>query len=194
MIKSIIFPFLLLLAAAGCNSSTPAAETNSKAGADKKENFFPVTTYLKGQLYDIKQKGVSPFKHTTVKDRTDSVIIKLEEIDAYAKEFLEPVIDTANLINSYTESKFLDRTIDAFTFTYERSVTAKDTIPILHWDVYVEPETGKVKRVYIVKKTAGNKTLQLTWLHDQLFKTTVLITNADGTSSIEKEEKISWNY
>lgn len=193
MIKSIIFPALFLLAA-GCNSNTPTAEANTTAVADKKENFFPVTTYLKGQLYDIKQKGVSPFKYTTVKDRTDSAIIKLEEVDAYAKEFLEPVIDTANLINSYTESKFLDRTIDAFTFTYERSPTASDTLPLLHWDVYVEPETGKVKRVYIVKKIAGNKTLQLTWLHDQLFKTMVIITNNDGTSSIEKEEKISWNY
>ena len=44
-----------------------------------------------------------------------------EEIDLTPKEFelfLFPVIDSTNLNNLFTESKFLDQTINAFTFTY----------------------------------------------------------------------------
>lgn len=192
MKKLLIFPIVFFLAACGNNNSDAAK--NITEAAPKKENFFPVTNYLKGQLYDIKQRGISPFKYTTINGRTDSVIIKLEETDAYAKEFLEPVIDTANLFSTYTESKFLDKTINAFTFTYELTNPANDSLPLRHWDVYVEPETGKVKRVYMVKKTSNGKTLQLTWLPAEYFKTVILAANADGSSNIEKEEKISWNY
>jgi hypothetical protein len=194
MIKPFIYTAFIFLAATGCNSNTPAAENTTAVVPEKKDNFFPVTTYLKGQLYEIKQKGVSPFKYTVVNGRIDSAIIKLDEVEAYAKEFLEPVIDTANLFSTYTESKFLDKTIDAFTFTYEPANPANDSLLLRHWDVYVEPETGKVKRVYIVKKGTGNKTLQLTWLPDEYFKTVVLNNNTNGTTTVEKEEKISWNY
>jgi hypothetical protein len=142
----------------------------------------------------MKQKGAAPLKYTTVKDKTDSVIIKLDEVDTYTAPFVQPEIDSANLINLYNESKFLDQTINAFTFTYEPINPANDTLILRHWDVYIDPETGKVKRIYMVKKTADNKTLQLTWLHNQWFKTVTIANNTDGSTLIEKEEKISWSY
>ncbi len=181
-----------LLCACGNNSSEIKPTPVSKV--EEEPSFFPVTSYLKGQLYDIKAKGVTPIKYTTINNRTDSVMVKLDSLNILCKEFLQPEIDSTNLINFFTESKFLDQTVDAFTFTYDAKKNIPDSIQLIHWDVYVEPETSKVRRVYITKKGDSNKILQLTWQSNQWFKIVTIISNKDGTSTVEKEEKISWDY
>lgn len=193
MIKQFYYLLIITGIALGCNNTSAPQVKNETAEAAEKKSFFRVSTYIKGQLYDVKQLGITPIKYITTNDKTDSAMLPLSEIDAYAKEFLQPEIDSTNLTDSYTESKFLDRTINAFTFTYEPVNPSNDSLPLQHWDVYVEPETGKVKRIYIVKKM-GDKILQLTWLHNQWFKTTTIVTKPDGSTAIEKEEKISWSY
>ena len=192
---------LYLLSAAllflnACNNSTPEKKVmqNNADTVIENPSFFPVTDYLKGQIYDIKQKGLTPIKYTTVNGHTDSVMIKFDQLNELLKAFLQPEIDSANLVPYFNETKFLDQSIDAFTFTYEAKSQLPDTLLLRHWDVYVEPETGKVKRIYIIKKEAANKTLQLTWQSDKWCKTTTIINNPDGTAAIEKEEKISWDY
>jgi hypothetical protein len=187
--------FLILSAVLlyACGNNTPEA-TTAVSKVEEKPSFFPVTSYLKGQLYDIKAKGVTPIKYTTINNHTDSVMVKLDSLNAVCKEFLQPEIDSANLINFFTESKFLDQTVDAFTFTYDAKKNIPDSIQLIHWDVYVEPETSKVRRVYITKKGDSNKILQLTWQSNQWFKIVTIISNKDGTSTVEKEEKISWDY
>lgn len=181
-----------LLCACGNNSSEIKPTPVSKV--EEEPSFFPVTSYLKGQLYDIKAKGVTPIKYTTINNRTDSVMVKLDSLNILCKEFLQPEIDSTNLINFFTESKFLDQTVDAFTFTYDAKKNIPDSIQLIHWDVYVEPVTSKVRRVYITKKGDSNKILQLTWQSNQWFKIVTIISNKDGTSTVEKEEKISWDY
>ena len=181
-----------LLCACGNNSSERKLTAVSKV--EEEPGFFPVTSYLKGQLYDIKAKGVTPIKYTTINNRTDSAMVKLDSLNILCKEFLQPEIDSTNLINFFTESKFLDQTVDAFTFTYDAKKNIPDSIQLIHWDVYVEPETSKVRRVYITKKGDSNKILQLTWQSNQWFKIVTIVSAADGTSTIEKEEKISWDY
>jgi regulatory protein YycH of two-component signal transduction system YycFG len=187
--------FLILSAVllCACGNNNPEA-TTAVSKAEEKPSFFPVTSYLKGQLYDIKAKGVTPIKYTTINNHTDSVMVKLDSLNALCKEFLHPEIDSVNLINFFTEAKFLDQTVDAFTFTYDAKKNIPDSIHLIHWDVYVEPETSKVRRVYITKKGDSNKILQLTWQSNQWFKIVTIASAEDGTSTIEKEEKISWDY
>lgn len=158
------------------------------------QSFFPVTSFLKGQLYDIKKSGINPLKYTTIKNHTDSVWLKLEQIDEAVNEFLHPEIDSVNLISMFTEKSFLDQSIDAFTFTYDPVGPLPDTMNLKHWDVYIDPTNGKVKRIYIVKEINKTKMLQLTWLSNQWCKITSIITDQDGTSTIEKEEKITWDF
>lgn len=174
-----------------CNNNTPQ---KTVALPEEKLSFFPVTSYIKGQIHDINEKGLTPIKYITINNRTDSVMVKFENLNESVKEFLTPEIDTANLAPFFTETKFLDQTINAFTFTYDPKKQLPDSIKLKHWDVYIDPETSKVKRVYLIKSNGENKTLQLTWQSNQWCNITTIINNPDGSSIIEKEEKISWDY
>jgi hypothetical protein len=177
-----------------CSNSEEKTATATNTTAEEKPSFFPVTSYLKGQIHEIKEKGITPIKYVTINNHTDSVFVTFAELDEVLKEFLHPVIDTANLVPFFTESKFLDQSINAFTFTYEPKPKLPDSILLTHWDVYIEPEISKVKRIYLVKKAGGNITLQLTWQSNEWCKTTTIVSNPDGTTVVEKEEKISWVY
>ncbi len=185
---------LILLNA--CNSNVPRKEViqNDMDTVPEKSVFFPVTEYLKGQIYEIEQKGLTPKKYTTINGYTDSLMIKFDKLNELLAAFLHPEINSANLAPYFIETKFLDQSIDAYTFTYEAKSQLPDTLLLRHWDVYVEPETGKVKRIYIIKKEGNSKILQLTWQSNKWCKTTTIINNPDGTATIEKEEKISWDY
>jgi hypothetical protein len=175
-------------------TNSPAPETVKKEKEEiTKQSFFPVTAYIKGELFELKKSGINPLKYTAIKDHSDSVWLKLEEIDGAIKEFLQPEIDSVNLVSLFTEKSFLDQSIGSLTFTYEPSGILPDTMTLKHWDVYIDPETGKVKRVYMVKEF-NNRTLQLTWLSRKWCKITSIVTDQNGTSSVEKEEKITWDF
>lgn len=159
----------------------------------EKQNFFPVTDYLKGELFEFHRNGITPKKYTTIKDHTDSVWLKVEEFDIIVKEFLEPVIDTVNLISLFTEKKFMDQSLDAITYSYDPIGILPDSMKLDRWDVYIDPKTAKVKRIYMVKTNAG-KTLQLTWQTGKWCKINTIINKPDGNTELEKEEKIVWAF
>ncbi len=188
------FCIAAVLLISACNNNSEEKKLAPNNIAEEKPSFFPVTSYLKGQIHEIKEKGITPIKHVSTHNHTDSVFVTFAELDEVMKEFLYPEIDSANLIPFFTESKFLDQSINAFTFTYEPKPQVPDSILLTHWDVYIEPEISKVKRIYLVKKGGVNKMLQLTWQSNEWCKTTTIITKPDGTSAVEKEEKISWVY
>lgn len=191
--KSNIF-FVLLVILSSCNNNKQEARPVLAKPVEEVAAFFPVTAYIKGQVREIKEKGLTPLKYTTVNDHTDSVLIKFSELDTLIKEFLHPEIDTASMQAYFTQNKFLDQSINAFTFTYEPKVRLPDSVVLKHWDVYIDPETNKVKRVYLVKQVNKNTTLQLTWQSNLWCKITTIISGADGAEKVEKEEKISWDY
>lgn len=157
-------------------------------------SFFPVTEYLKGEVYNIKQSGINPLKYTTVNGKTDSLWIKLEEIDSTVSEFLHPSIDSVSLAALYTGKNFFDQSLSAVTFTYDAVKNLPDTMPLKHWDVYINPKTNKVKRIYMVKEPVKNKILQLTWVNGEWCKITTIVTDTAGNMNIEKEEKLIWHF
>jgi hypothetical protein len=180
-------------------SCTDSGKQDAHAVSKGKETaeqqpFFPVTAYLKGEIYNIKKSGINPLKYTTQNNRTDSVWLKIEEIDDVVQEFLKPEIDSVNLTALFTEKSFFDQSINAVTFTYEPIVKLPDTLKLRHWDVYIDPESNKVKRIYLLKETDKTKTLQLTWLSGQWCKIVSIITDEKGSSKIEKEEKLVWDF
>ncbi len=177
-----------------CNDSTKPAEDPFGFQKDSVHNFFPVTGYIKGEIYNIKKSGINPMKYVTINDHTDSSWMKIEELDAAVQEFLTPEIDSINLGNLFSEKSFLDRSINAVTLTYDPINTLPDSMQLRHWDVYINPTTNKIKRIYMVKEIDKNKTLQLTWVNDQWCKITSIVTDEKGILKIEREDKIFWDF
>lgn len=192
----ILLPVILLaIILLSCNNSSTTTVIPVNTDTAVKQNFFPVTSFLKGEIYTIKSDGINPKKYTTINNHTDSAWLKIEDLDAAVGEFLHPEIDSSSLITLFTEKNFLDQSINAFTFTYDATnPPLPDSMQLQHWDVYIDPNTNTVKRIYMVKQVNKNKTLQLTWVSKQWCKITSIVTDENGVSKIEKEEKIVWDF
>src|SRR5882762_1148044 len=120
--KCIVISAVTLFLLSSCNNANTAKKISGvdTAAVVEKQSFFPVTAYIKGQLYSITTKGINPLKYTTIHDHTDSVWLKTEELNSAVKDFLTPEIDSTNLTSLFSENKFVDRSLDdAFTFTYD---------------------------------------------------------------------------
>ncbi|MFZ1783599.1 MAG: hypothetical protein WAU23_00210 [Ferruginibacter sp.] len=191
----IIFPLAaVLLCIAACNNAGAPDEVIADKTAFAAQRFFPVTAYIKGEIYNMKKAGINPLRYTTQDGRTDSVWLKIEEIDGAVSEFLHPEIDSMNLTGLFTEKSFLDQSINAYTLTYDPIAGLPDSMQLKHWDVYIEPEKNTVKRVYLLKEISKSKTLQLTWVNKEWCKIVSIITDETGNSKIEKEEKLYWGF
>jgi hypothetical protein len=190
-------PFLLasiyLLLSACNNSSNKNVLSTISADTLQKQRFFPVTVYIQGQLFDIKEKGINPIKYTTVGDNKDSIFLKVESWEQEMAEFLTPVIDSTNLNTLFVEKSFKDQSLNAITFTYDPVKKLPDSLSLTGWTVYVNPENGNVNRIYLTK-AKGNRTTQLTWNNDKNCKMVYLLTDEKGGFTIEKEVLISWDY
>lgn len=180
---------------AACNNTAKEQPAPTVAETDTtKQHFFPVTTFIKGEIYEIKNDGVNPLKYTTANNRTDSVWLKMEEVETAVSEFLTPEITADNLTTLFTEKSFLDQSINAVTLTYEPKSTLPDSMKLRRWDIYIDPNTQKVKRLYMVKEINSELTLQLTWVSKKWCKITSIATDKNGASTVIKEEKLNWDF
>ena len=193
MLRFWLILLISVVIAVGCNQKKVTQQ--EKKITQTKSNFFPVTQYLLGQLKELDSLPVTPLKITSINNKVDSVWMKRNEIRSFAQPFLNPVIDSIRWSKYFTEKSFLDQTLNAFTFSYDPIKQLPDSIELKRWDVYVDPATGMVKRVYIVKQlnTKSQQTMQLTWKQGYFCKITT-ITGGSGASPQIKEEQLIWNF
>jgi hypothetical protein len=193
--------FLLAIACVFCNCNNPKSNTAPSNTADKAQstvpdssaNYFPVSSFFKGEIYGIKNAGTTPLKKIIIGNKMDSAWVKMETIDSILAPFLSPVIDTANLKQTFIEKQFLDQTLNAFTFTYDPVDNPKNTFAFTHWDVYVDPDNQKVRRIFLSKKIDATTSQQLTWQAGKYCKIVTLMTS-NGKTNKAKEETITWNF
>lgn len=177
-----------------CSNQGKSPDDSPKKDSTEKQNFFPVTDFIKGEIFNIKKSGINPLRYTTVNNRTDSVWLNIEQLDTVLQEFLQPEIDSANLISLFAEKSFFDQSIDAITLTYDPIAVLPDSMKLTHWDVYIDPKSNKVRRIYMVKEIDKNNMLQLTWLSNKWCKIVSIVTDDKGVSTIEKEEKFILDF
>ncbi len=197
MLKYVFF-FFAILQITSCKPKADQTVTtvreNASVDSTSPDSFFPVTNYIKGQINEIRVKGINPVMYVTKDQKIDSVWLKSEDFEKEMAPFLETVIDSANLKDLFSEKKFLDQTLNAYTFTYDPKVTLPDSIQIQHWDVYVDPDANKVKRIYLTRKTSDKKEQQLTWQSDKWSKIVTIASDKEGQSFVEKEVLIKWDF
>ena len=106
----ILGAFMLLLNSCTTNEKKIPLTANSITTASlAKQRFFPFTTYIKGQLYSIKEKGLNPIQYLIEGDKKDSSWLKIEDLPSAINEFITPEIDSTNLIQLFLEKKFIDQ-------------------------------------------------------------------------------------
>lgn len=176
-----------------CHSSSFKNQQTTK----EKVEIFPVTDFLLGQVNEISAMPVTLLKILKGKDHQDSQWISRDSIHFLAAPFLFPVIDSTNFDNKYSAHSFLDQTINAITFTYDAIEPSTDTFPLTHVDVYINPQSRKVQRIYLIKeKNAGGKTSmqQLTWNTEDGFLIRTILQDTNDSISRIIEEKVLWKF
>ena len=196
MQKLFLFPLLAcIIFFSACHSGETDRPITSSTIADS-TNIFPVTSFLRAQLKQLDTMPVTPLFVITENGKKDSTWMKRPDIRKNGFPFLSPEIDSVRMHSLFKESSFLDQTIDAYTFSYDPKKTLPDSINLTHWDVYMDPQTNSIKRIYMVKeKDSADQSItqQLTWLVNNWYSIRT-ITQTTGHEAEIKEEKMIWDF
>ena len=157
-------------------------------------SFFPVTNFLLGQIENIKRNYTKIKFYEVNRGHTDSMMIDTKKFDFMINEFKTPVIDSISYSSYFTEKKFNDESIGMTTFTYDPQEPLPDSILWKRWDVYIDPESGTVKRVYLIKELSPSRLLQLTWLPERECKIVIIDQSPDGSKVKIGEKVFKWMY
>ena len=188
---------ITILAIHGCTNDNKRTGPPDDTIEIKAGSFFPVTSFVKGQIITLDSLPVTPLQITTIKEKKDSAWISKVALKPLFLPFLTPEINETNLTKYFKETKFKDQTLKAITFTYDPINTIPDSITLRHWDVYVDPEKGNVIKVYIVKEIKENNqifTQQLTWQTDKLAKISIILNKPNGNMELLKEVVFIWGF
>ena len=195
----LIFFLIIILLFTSCtlsnNNKIPSVE--DEISIQKKDSFFPVTSFLKGQILLFDSLPLTPLHTITFNGKTDSVWIKRKQLAALLVSFLSPTINETNLSEYFKETSFNDLTLNTITLTYDPINTLPDSIHLTHWDVYINPETGKIQKIYMVKQSKENDdfvTEQLTWQTNKSATITTLINKRGDKTELLKVDKFIWNF
>lgn len=203
--KRLFFLFISAACIYSCNNNKtatdPATQNNiDTTQAEAPAAFFPVTDFLKGQLIALDSVPFTPLLYTTQNGTTDSIWLKKDQLSTFLSPFFTVDIDSTNLIHLFKETKFNDQTLNAITLIYEPLGQLPDTLQLRSWNVYIDPASGKVRSVYLVKQfkeknqSGGQSyTQQLIWTTDESAQITTILNQPDGTATLVKEQKIIWN-
>lgn len=175
-----------------CSNQKKTDQTKLKT-TEENEVFFPVTEYLKGQIEEIKEKGVTPLSYMIKGKKIDSSWLNMNHLEASFSDFLLPEIDSIKLHRFFSVKKFYDQTLDEITLVYEAKNDIPDHVKWLSWNIYINPEEGTVDRIYLVKKLSQKETSQLTWVPYKYCKLVNIYDDGD-TAFVVSESKIKWDY
>ena len=188
-----IIPILFLLS---CQTKKMNESPETKTPQEHNSVFFPVTDIIKGDLFELEKAPITPVKIVSQLNKKDSIWEKREDIRTFAAPFLSPILDSVTLSKFFVEKSFLDKTINAFTVVYEPKENLPDSIPWRHCNIYIDPKTDKVQKIYLVKEILQNGqfiTMQLTWeMNKSCSIRTINPQSADPKEVIE--EKMVWSF
>lgn len=171
------------------NTAFENTTLNNEDTSTEARSFFPLGNFIKGQIVDIKNSGINPIKITNVNNLPDTSWINVEAFENVFGEFYTPFIDSSSLQPYFKENKFFDQTLNAITLTYTSTGKVPDSITWQYWNIYIEPETNKITRIFMVKRLNGEMSRQLTWIPGVSAKAVTISPNGP-----KDEVNIKWSY
>lgn len=131
----------------------------------RKEEIFPVTSFIEGQIHLVDSFQSLTMRYNTVNDKTDTTLISVAEFKHIAQEFLQPDFNAAATTNKYKENSFADQSMNGVAFNY---TTEDPGLEIQRVDVVVDASAvsnDKVRSIYMEKQ---NK-VQDTFVYKKLY-------------------------
>jgi hypothetical protein len=192
----LLLPVLFLFSCSQNNKTNTTANASDTVATEEKNTFFPVTAFLKGQLFLLDSLPVTILEITTINNKQDSAWLSAAVVKPKLAPFILDSIDEKNMLPYFKESKFNDQSTEAITLMYDPKKVLPDSIAIRRWDVYIDPDKGTIRRVYMVKQLIENNNpviQQLTWQTGKWAKIVTISNDKGTTSPTVKEIKWTWD-
>src|ERR1700739_3097967 len=129
-----LFSGLFIFLIASCSHNNGRVQTKSVISSSDSTradtSFFPVTSYIEGQMLSFDSIPESPLHITIIDNKNDSQWIKREALKSFLQPFIETKITEKNLLNYFKETQFNDQTIDAITLAYDPITSLPDSIDL----------------------------------------------------------------
>lgn len=182
-----ISTILVLVFIFSCNSAE-----EEKPFVQQDQKFYPIEAFLKSELTTLDSSPVALFYIVNRDGRTDTSIIDKKLLHEQARELTEPDISKDPLKAKYKETVFMDETINSVTLSY---VTEDPAESIRKVEVFVHPDTEKVKYVYVEKiKMSGDSSIEkkMIWTTGKYLQINSAITPKNG-AAVNVFEKYVWD-
>jgi hypothetical protein len=160
------------------------------------EQFFPVPTYIRGELAKLEKSLASFYKIASVDGRSDTIPIPNTEVKNYAQEFANlPDISSSELKDDYQVTQAYDDMLGSYVFMF----TTKKDHPVRREDVMLDPElnaagTNAIQSIFVeLWQNNGDTTVRknMFWEAGKNFQITT-IKEAGGEQKTEKLQVV-WN-
>jgi hypothetical protein len=170
---------------------------NKPSQEEKDASFFPVVSFIKGQVKNIDTSLYRIVKVETIDTTRSTTYIKREDFGKYAKDFLElPDISSSKWKDDYQETKVFDDALNKVILSY--TTTVEDN-PVRREDVMLNPtnESGNSEVQNIIINTleqSKDSSIEknMVWYAGKRFTIITKIQKANKPEKIKKLEVI-WN-
>lgn len=169
----------------------------SSADKEKKDNFFPVDSFLRSQVAQVDTTLNTIRQYITVDGSgTDTIYVHRQQFRSLAKDFLDlPDISTPEYSNRYQEEKQFDETLNRVLLTY--LPLKPDQELIQRQEVLIQPDPGGDKITSIIINTVKNTKdsavqKRMLWQVDRSFQV-VTTRQLIGQSPTTTTVKVVWD-
>lgn len=166
-------------------------EQETKESRQENKEFYPVAAHIHAELAAIDSLPVAVFLYRTESGITDTTIVEKPAFRKMAERLTQPDITREPLKKDYTESVFMDATLNLVTMSY---TPRNESAEIRKIDVYIHPETEQVKNVYVEKRIAGGDSTvlhKMVWTSGRQLQVTTLISK-QGQEDRVIQETFNW--
>lgn len=176
-----------------CNSGEQ--EQAKQIRKETQEEVFPVGLFFREQINRVDSLKLPTVKMTSIRGKTSTEAISIEEFRLLAEEFVQSDISDSTVKNAYKESSFADQSIPSVTLTYSTPDSSKE---IQRLDIIIRPDpvqNDQVSSVYIEKHVRLKDTSVLKkmyWKANENFQVITSKKIPAGKESIT-QVKVSWN-
>lgn len=175
---------IILLAACSGN--------NENKFEQEDKNFYPIASFIKSELKLVDSLPLAVFKYTVINQKTDTQIVGKPEFRKIAESFISPDITVEPLKKKYKETVFMDATINSVTISY---TTVDPNAEIRKIDVFINPETDKVRNIYVEKMSNqgdSSVTRKMIWTSGKFFQVSTLYSFKNQPEQT-LQEKYAWD-